>query len=79
MHLQSCKFLQLGSLIAMGIGQGGNGFPFLSPPVHNYLCGVELQVTITKEHVPTIETRVFMTEVFKTMINLYKHVTSLLD
>ena len=62
---QSRKFYQVGSLVAMGIVQGSSGFPFLSPPVFEYLCSGEIPVHVSHEHVPSLEVKTFMNEVCK--------------
>ncbi len=34
------KFFHIGQLMAMSLGQEGSGFPYFSPSVYKYLCGV---------------------------------------
>ncbi len=54
----------------MGIVQGSSGFPFLSPPVFEYVCRVNIPVNILQEHVPNLEVKTFMNKV-TVMLILY--------
>ena len=36
--LQARDFYNLGRYTVMSVTQGGSGFPFLAPPVYDYLC-----------------------------------------
>lgn len=41
-YLQAKKFFYVGNLMAMSLLHGGCGFPYLAPPMYQYLCGVDI-------------------------------------
>ncbi len=62
--IQDQKFLKVGQLMAMSFIHGGNGFPFLSPSVFKYLCGVSLpNIDVDVTEIPDIEVRFIAEEV----------------
>lgn len=62
--LQRNKYYQLGMLMAMSIVQGGSGFPFLAPPIFQYICGVEIRrISISNEDVPEYDVKKLIEDV----------------
>lgn len=56
----------MGQLMAMSLVQEGSGFPYIAPPVYEYLCGAELStIDPTIEDVPNLEVKSFIEEVLK--------------
>lgn len=54
--------------MAMGLANGGCGYPYMAPPMYEYLCGVDVtQVCVTDLDVPSFEVRQLLLEV------LYMH------
>jgi len=42
--------------MAMSLVQGGSGFPFLAPPMYDYLCGREIStIEVCMQDVPNLE------------------------
>ena len=52
--MQTKTYYHVGRLMAISLVQGGSGFPFVAPPVYQYLCGVEMP-TIELQDVPNFE------------------------
>ncbi len=64
LHVQQRKFFHVGQLMAMSLVQQGSGFPFIAPPVYQYLCGTEMHmIELTTEDVPNYEVRLLLHEV----------------
>lgn len=50
--------------MAMSLVQGGSGYPFIAPPVYDYLCDIDLlKIEITVEDIPIAEIRRFVQKV----------------
>ena len=55
---QRKKFFYMGQLMAMSLAQEGSGFPYIAPPVYEYLCGAQLStIDPTVEDVPNLEVK----------------------
>ena len=53
---QTNKFEHVGKLMAMSLIQGGSGFPYLAPPMYDYLCGKDaISIEVSAEDVPSID------------------------
>ena len=56
--LQSKKFYYVGKLMAMGLANGGSGYPYMAPPMFEYLCGADIaEICVTDLDVPNLEVR----------------------
>jgi len=63
------KYYKIGQLMAMSLLQQGSGFPYLAPPVYQYISGVELSaIKVSIEDVSSIEFRSVLEKVRKTII-----------
>ena len=48
----------MGQLMAMSLLQQGSGFPYLAPPVYQYISGVEVsKIDVSVEDIPNVELR----------------------
>ena len=52
------KYYRMGQLMAMSLLQQGSGFPYLAPPIYQYISGAELsEIDVSVEDVPSFELR----------------------
>ena len=49
--------------MAMSLVQDGSGFPYMAPPLFEYLCGMST-IDMTKEDVPSYEVQQLLQQVF---------------
>lgn len=49
--------------MAMSLVQDGSGFPYVAPPLFEYLCGMST-IDMTKEDVPSYEVQQLLQQVF---------------
>ena len=50
--------------MAMSLVQGGSGFPYMAPPMYDYLCGVEIpSIKVAIDDVPSCEVRQLLQQV----------------
>ena len=58
------KYYKIGQLMSMNLLQGGSGFPYLAPPVYQYISGVELSaLDVSVEDVANFELQSMIKEV----------------
>ena len=51
-------------LMSMSIANGGNGFPYLAPPMYEYLCGWDVtSISVADLDVPNYEVRELLSKV----------------
>ena len=50
-------------MLAMSLVQDGSGFPYVAPPLFEYLCGMST-IDMTKEDVPSYEVQQLLQQVF---------------
>ena len=48
--------------MAMSLVQDGSGFPYMAPPLFEYLCGMST-IDVTKEDVPSYEVQQLLQQV----------------
>ena len=57
----------MGQLMAMSLLQQGSGFPYLAPPVYQYISGVEVsKIDVSVEDIPNVEFRSIIEKVATT-------------
>lgn len=65
--LQAKKFYHVGQLIAISLVNGGSGFPYMAPPMYQYLCGVDMSENkVSLEDVPSFEVKEMLQKVSQT-------------
>ena len=48
----------------MSLVQGGSGFPYMAPPMYDYLCGIDiLSIKVILDDVPSCEVRKLLQQV----------------
>ena len=61
---QTNKFVHVGNLMAMSLLQGGSGFPYLAPPMYDYLCGENASsIKVSAEDVPNVDVTLLLQKV----------------
>lgn len=56
--------------MAMSLAQDGSGFPYFSPSVYLYLCGLSpTAINVTVDDVPDYEVRGIIQQVFNLLIS----------
>ena len=61
---QTNKFVHVGNLVAMSLLQGGSGFPYLAPPMYDYLCGEDASsIKVSAEDVPNVDVTLLLQKV----------------
>ena len=63
-YLQAKKFFYVGNLMAMSLLHGSCGFPYLAPPMYQYLCRVDISaINISIEDIPNNSVKQLLQEV----------------
>ena len=57
------KFWYAGHLMAMSLVQDRSGFPYMAPPLFEYLCAMPT-IDVTKKDVPSYEVQQLLQQVF---------------